>query len=120
MKWKMLILTLLLATVTIVLPQQGQAQTSVTSFRRNFATIIFCGVGGAVLGISTLSFYGDPQNHVGNITTGLLLGLIGGGTYVGMQASEVSKEAALDPLKEIKMRSEPVASRPLMSLSWNF
>jgi hypothetical protein len=128
MKWKKLAISLLAAFASATLiswPQKSladtQTQTSVTSFRRGVATVILCGVGGAVLGISTLSFYGDPQNHVSNITAGLVLGLIGGGTYLGMQASDASKESAtLDPLQEIKMRSAVQPARPLMALGWTF
>jgi hypothetical protein len=138
MKWKKRSLSLLVALVSATLiswPQTSladtQTQTSVTSFRRGIATVILCGVGGAVLGISTLSFYGGPQNHVSNITTGLVLGLIGGGTYLGMQASDASKESAsptesgdsklsLDPLQEIKMRSAVQPARPLMAMGWTF
>ncbi len=65
----------------------GSSTTSKTSyFRRNLATIIMAGFGGAVLGLSTLSFYGSPQNHIDNITTGFFLGLAGGGVYVASQS----------------------------------
>lgn len=41
------------------------AQSSSRSgFRKSFATVMFAGLGGAVLGLSTLSFYGNPQDHV--------------------------------------------------------
>ncbi len=49
-----------------------------SSFRRSFATVMFCGLGGAVLGLSTLSFYGKPDEHIGNISTGFAIGIIGG------------------------------------------
>lgn len=59
----------------------NQAQ-SVKNFRRNTAAVIFSSIGGAVLGLSTLSFYGRPQEHTDNITLGAALGLIGGLVYV--------------------------------------
>src|SRR5580704_14870733 len=31
--------------------------------RKQLATIIFAGLGGAILGLSTLSFYGRPQDY---------------------------------------------------------
>jgi hypothetical protein len=50
--------------------------------RRQLATILFMGLGGAVLGLSTLSFYGQPQNYLGNIGIGFAAGVIVGTIYV--------------------------------------
>ena len=50
--------------------------SSMGSFRQNFATVIFSGLGGAVLGLSTLSFIPEPQEHIGNIWMGMALGII--------------------------------------------
>lgn len=55
--------------------------------RRQIATIIFAGLGGAVLGLSTLSFYGEPQEHASNIATGFGLGIIGGVAYVSYKTT---------------------------------
>ena len=49
--------------------------------RKQLATIIFCGLGGAVLGVSTLSFYGRPQERLSNIAVGFALGIIAGAVY---------------------------------------
>ncbi len=70
--------------ISLLLPQVllAQERTAFPNLRRNAATIIFCGLGGAVLGLSTLSFYGKPQEHLGNIYLGLGAGLIAGGGYV--------------------------------------
>ena len=46
------------------------------------AMIIFSGLGGAVLGLSTLSFYDRPQDHLANIAVGAALGVITGTVYV--------------------------------------
>ena len=46
--------------------------------RKQIATIIYSGLGGAVLGLSTLSFYGRPQEKLENIAIGLALGIITG------------------------------------------
>lgn len=51
-------------------------------WRRNTAVILFSGIGGGLLGLSTLSFYGDPKEHTGNINLGALLGVLGGVGYV--------------------------------------
>lgn len=60
----------------------AQAQTSATHVKRNIATVMFAGLGGAVLGLSTLSFYSSPSDHTGNIWVGLAVGLVAGTVYV--------------------------------------
>ncbi len=107
----------------LVAPSASQAQSSVsttTSLRRNIATVIFCGLGGAVLGISTLSFYGDPGNHIGNITTGLALGMIGGATYVATQSYDQNQNqtVGLDPVRELIQKNRNPKST--LAWAWNF
>ena len=46
------------------------------------ATIVFSGLAGAVLGLSTLSFYGRPQDRLSNIAIGFALGIITGSVLV--------------------------------------
>ena len=55
--------------------------------RRQLATILFAGLGGAVLGLSTLSFYGRPQDKLSNIAIGFAAGVIVGTTYVTYKAA---------------------------------
>lgn len=65
-------------------------------FRRNAATIMFGGVIGAGAGLGSLIFYSNPQSHTENITTGLLLGLIGGTIFVAThKEAPQSKDALL-------------------------
>lgn len=64
---------------------QSSAQSvnqSQRSFKRSAATVIFSSLGGGILGLSTLSFYGKPQEHTDNITTGVALGLLAGMVYI--------------------------------------
>jgi len=71
----------------------AQAQNDATSTttrsgpRRQLATILFAGLGGAVLGLSTLSFYGRPQDHLSNIALGFAGGVILGTTVVTYRAA---------------------------------
>lgn len=71
----------------------AQAQTDSTSTttrsgpRRQLATILFAGLGGAVIGLSTLSFYGRPQDHLSNIALGFAGGVILGTTIVTYRAA---------------------------------
>ncbi|MGZ3774592.1 MAG: hypothetical protein ACXVCY_01250 [Pseudobdellovibrionaceae bacterium] len=64
------------------------SQTNKT-FKRNAATVLFASLGGAILGLSTLSFYGEPQEHTNNITLGALLGFSAGLGYVVYNSSPV-------------------------------
>lgn len=60
----------------------AQNQVSSSPFKRTTATILFASIGGGVLGLSTLSFYGKPQEHTDNITIGVLIGFLSGVGYV--------------------------------------
>lgn len=53
-----------------------------SSTRKQMATIVFSGLAGAVLGLSTLSFYGRPQDRLSNIAIGFALGIITGSVLV--------------------------------------
>jgi hypothetical protein len=55
--------------------------------RRQLATIIFAGIGGAILGLSTLSFYGRPQDQLSNIAIGFAVGVISGTIYVTFKSA---------------------------------
>jgi hypothetical protein len=98
-----------------LLCQSALAQSSsknMSHFRRNFAIVAFAGIGGAVLGLSTLSFYGSPQDHVGNITTGFLVGLVGGGVYVIGQAVPNANRVSSDAYS---LLDKPRLQKPLMA-----
>ena len=74
-------------SLQILTPAPAEAQMesrSITSmnWRRTTAMVLFSGIGGGLLGLSTLSFYGDPKEHTGNITWGGLIGLVAGAGYV--------------------------------------
>ena len=103
-------ISILIMTV-LLLSQVALAQTSsgqMTGVRRNIATVIFAGLGGAVLGLSTLSFYGEPQGHVSNIWLGLGAGLIAGTIYISAKDSNYSQmEIPTNPNQLQKHRSAP-------------
>lgn len=77
---------------------QAQGLTSgekaeLTGTRKQLATIIFAGLSGAILGMSTLSFYGRPQAHLSNIAVGLAVGIIGGAVFTTYKAATRPYEA---------------------------
>ena len=74
--------------VTSLVPAQSWAQdgdpyatSETSSTRRHLATIMFSGLAGTILGISTLSFYGRPQDKLTNVAIGLAIGIMVGAAY---------------------------------------
>jgi hypothetical protein len=116
-----LIVSFLFVT-SLMNPARAQSQST---FKRTTATVLFSSIGGGILGLSTLSFYGKPQEHTDNITTGVLLGFIAGVSYVmydnyGQQAQNPPK-----PLFEMAAHFEqkkrgPSFSWPLLSLEYSW
>lgn len=60
--------------------------------RKHLATIVFAGLGGAVLGLSTLSFYGRPQEKLSNIAIGFAFGIMAGTALVTYKAATAPEE----------------------------
>lgn len=94
------------------------------NFKRNVATVLFSSLGGAVLGLSTLSFYGKPQEHTNNITTGALIGFVAGLGYVAYSSSQ-PKPATYDysfSETDLKLRRGSVAVQnpTLLQLQFEF
>lgn len=65
--------------------------TQASGPKKQLSTIIVTGLGGAVLGLSTLSFYGRPQDHLSNIGIGFGVGIIIGTLYTTYQAASSPK-----------------------------
>lgn len=57
-----------------------------SSGRTNFAIAMYSAMGGAVLGLSTLSFYDKPNEHTDNVTIGAGLGLLLGLSYISYRS----------------------------------
>lgn len=68
------------------------AQNSTSGARKHMTTIVFAGLAGAILGLSTLSFYGRPQDKLSNIAVGFAIGVIGGTVYTTYKAAAEPKE----------------------------
>lgn len=88
--------TILISAVILCMSSMAYAQQeenkSKLGPRKQLATIIFAGLGGAVLGLSTLSFYGRPQDRLANIAVGFAVGIIVGTVYVTYGAATKPKE----------------------------
>ena len=114
---------LLFVTAFMFVTSISQAQSSSTSmvgYKRKIATVMFAGLGGAVLGLSTLSFYGEPEEHIGNIWAGLAVGLIGGAVFVSMDSMNTNST----DYGKIQWPQNPSQRTPkppsLLAYNWNF
>lgn len=74
------------ATAVAQVPQEKKSSNGMGP-RKQMATIIFSGLGGAILGLSTLSFYGRPQDKLSNIAVGFAIGIIAGTVYTTYKAA---------------------------------
>lgn len=70
---------------------QAQANDIVEDSVRDFTTVMVIGAGGAILGLSTLSFVEKPKNHLRNILIGGAVGIIVGVGYVAYKQANTSK-----------------------------
>jgi len=99
--------------VAVASPVFAQNQNTVKSGpRKQLSTIFLTGLGGAVLGLSTLSFYGRPQDHLGNIAIGFAVGAVIGTLYTTYDTATspqkyYSKEDFLDR-ENSRIQEKPV------------
>ena len=91
----LLTLSLLL---TLLAPQTGVAQDNgkeneiMKKSVQDMATVASLGVAGAVLGLSTLSFMDEPEDHLKNIVVGGALGIIIGVGVVAYNQANQTKQ----------------------------
>lgn len=80
-------MVLLVANVAFAQNTTRNKEGGTFGARRQLATIIFAGLSGAILGLSTLSFYGRPQDRLSNIAVGFALGIFAGTIYTTYKAA---------------------------------
>lgn len=113
----------------------GGESNAITKYgpRRQIATIVYMGLGGAVLGLSTLSFYGRPQDKLTNIPIGFGIGVIIGTVYMTYQAATNPQEFYRSELRyepQFKLvNTEPARTaadifvereKPSLNYAWSF
>ncbi len=88
------ILALASASVPSAWCQGADAQGELLSQgpKRHISTIVFAGLAGAIMGLSTLSFYGRPQDKLNNIAMGFAVGVIGGAMFTTYKAATEPKD----------------------------
>lgn len=101
--------------------QENAERVELSGTRKQLATIVFAGLAGAILGLSTLSFYGRPQENLSNIAFGFAFGIIGGTIFT-------TYKAATQPFDAYDLSNQitnpymlPVHEQgPRLALNWNF
>lgn len=103
--------TLVFSTQFSFAQDEAESATVVEKYgpRRQISTIVYMGLAGAVLGLSTLSFYGRPQDHLTNIPIGFGVGVIVGTIYMTYQAATNPNEF----YREADSHYEPDFSAPI-------
>lgn len=96
------VMTLLLTWCRPSYAQEDIVQDSI----KDITTVLVMGAGGAVLGLSTLSFTETPKDHLRNILVGGALGIIVGVGYVAYKQASVGQEVirgahTVDPNKDL-------------------
>jgi len=87
-----LLALLLLANVFLGAPARaqnagGDKEKSPLEAREAVGTVLLSGLVGGILGLSTLSFYSQPQDHIRNITLGAGAGMLISVIYLTVQAA---------------------------------
>ena len=83
---------ILSSTLTFGSLIRAQEVTERHGTNRAITSIVFSGLAGAILGLSTLSFYGRPQDKLNNIGLGFAVGIIGGTIYTTYRAAAEPRE----------------------------
>lgn len=60
--------------------------------QQDMLTVVAAGAGGAILGLSTLSFYETPSKSIRNIWTGAAIGIIAGVIIVAYNSAQKGSE----------------------------
>lgn len=78
--------------ISLAQKASGTNEEKVSGPRKQLSTIVFAGVAGAILGLSTLSFYGRPQDKLANIAVGFAIGVISGAVYTTYKAASQPRD----------------------------
>lgn len=72
--------------------QEDSADDILKNTQNDIFLVAGAGVGGAILGLSTLSFVDRPSQHISNIWTGAALGIIAGVLFVAYNSAQKGSE----------------------------
>lgn len=71
---------------------QDNSEDFVKSTQQDILLVGAMGAGGAILGLSTLSFYDTASKHISNIWTGAAIGVIAGVIFVAYNSAQKGSE----------------------------
>lgn len=97
------------------------AQAAPAGPRKSIGTIVFAGIAGSVLGLSTLSFYGRPQEHLSNILIGFAVGTIVGTVYTTYRAATQPESLyTQNNLESPEFHARSAQPLPPLQASWSW
>lgn len=113
---------MIFVTVPFLCSQVRAQESSSKNIRRNVAAVLFSTLGGAVLGLSTLPFYGEPQEHTDNINVGALVGFVAGVGYVTYKSQQpaLSADYGLSEEWQKKKALAATAKAPMINIQFEF
>ncbi len=95
-------ITLALALTLSFQSFASSAEDFVSSTQDDIILVLSCGLGGAVLGLSTLSFVDEPKDNTDNILVGASVGIIAGVIIAAYNAAGKSRDMFDDKSAKVK------------------
>lgn len=89
---KKILISLVILSQLIVSPVMADEDDFVKNTQNDIILVATAGVGGAILGLSTLSFTNEPSKHISNVWTGAALGVIAGVIFVAFNSAQKNSE----------------------------
>lgn len=89
-KWLCGIIIFQFLTLNMAFAQQ--ADDIMKNTQNDILLVAAAGAGGAILGLSTLSFYDKASEHISNVWTGAAMGIIAGVIFVAYSSAQKGSE----------------------------
>ena len=87
-KWLCFLLIFQLLTLNLAFGQEGGEDDILKNTQNDFMIVAGATLGGAIIGLSTLSFYDKPSQHTNNIWGGAAIGVIVGVIFVAYSSAQ--------------------------------
>lgn len=93
-KWLSAFIIFQLLTLNLSFAQEDNAggDDIIKNTQNDIMLVGAAGAGGAILGLSTLSFYDKASNHIANVWTGAAIGIIVGVIFVAYNSAQKGQE----------------------------